>query len=529
MLTILDFNLSQRVEGIFIQHRINGETEILLALEKYKFLGREDIFKTLGRVLFNHYTFSELTEYSPCTDREMRMLEEKYGVLIVDDGEDVCIFSPVFHVVDTYALELDLSSRKLVYYNITPANYAEFAGIDMGAYDPEILFKRILIDALDHNATDIHFDVQHVEMEPVYTVSYRIGPDLVKSGLFCLNASINASIITNLIEHKTSSTSMDLITVAGVSATADNIFGDGKVELRVTGNRVKDGYHYVTRIQEKNTFNFSLPGLGFAKGVTDDLYEAVRKRSGITLITGAIRTGKNTTAYAMLNALAGEPVKIVSYESPIEVLMPFTQIDYMNDEESLLNAVRLAKKQDINIAFINEIPNKEVAFALRDLANSSIHVITTMHVDRIWHVPYKLKEYFGDSYKDVISQINGVFNQKMFGVPCRECRNAMLVDDYEEGKVRDFLKGRNVYQIQKSAGCPKCDGSGTVPGANKPYAEHVIFTDSLKSELLKCGHPYEMESCIKEYVKAAGHTLEDYMLQGIVSGDLDCEALQYVL
>lgn len=83
--------------------------------------------------------------------------------------------------------------------------------------------------------------------------------------------------------------------------------------------------------------------------------------------------------------------------------MPFTQVDYGGDESTLLNAVRLAKKQDVNVAYINELPNKEVAFSVRDLVNSSVYVLTTMHMDRLWHLPYKLKEYYGDQFKDVIS------------------------------------------------------------------------------------------------------------------------------
>ena len=46
------------------------------------------------------------------------------------------------------------------------------------------------------------------------------------------------------------------------------------------------------------------------------------------------------------------------------------------------------------ISVLNEIPNSDVAFAVRDLVNSAIGVITTTHVDRVWHVPNKLNEFF---------------------------------------------------------------------------------------------------------------------------------------
>lgn len=78
---------------------------------------------------------------------------------------------------------------------------------------------------------------------------------------------------------------------------------------------------------------------------------------------------------------------MISYDSPIEVLMPFPQVDYKDDPKRLLDCVRLAKKQDIDIAFLNEIPSKDVAFAVKDLVTSSIGVITTLHLNRIWDLP----------------------------------------------------------------------------------------------------------------------------------------------
>ena len=72
----------------------------------------------------------------------------------------------------------------------------------------------------------------------------------------------------------------------------------------------------------------------------------------------------------------------------------------------------------ISCGFSHEIPDKSIVFGIQDLVNSSIGVITTTHLDRIWNLPYKLKEYFGETYKDMISQINGVVNQKMFIKQC---------------------------------------------------------------------------------------------------------------
>jgi len=232
------------------------------------------------------------------------------------------------------------------------------------------------------------------------------------------------------------------------------------------------------------------------------------------------------------------PIKMIDYSSPIEVLMPFNQVDYLADENNLLACVRLAKKQDVNVAFLNEIPSKEVAFAVKDLVNSSIHVITTIHMDRIWHLPYKLNEYYGDSYKDVISQINGVMNQKMFDVMCPNCREAYPTSSIRDLAKKAFLEERGLQNVWVAKGCEKCistvkhsghNKTGSVIGANQPYVEFLRFDDKLKSRLLACDHAWQMEEIIKEVVRENKNTLEDTMFDGIQRGVLDYNALDYIL
>ena len=429
--------------------------------------------------------------------------------------------------MDITALELDMNLAEIRVVRITPLNYEEGKGEYRYPYNADILFKRILMEALRLKATDLHFDVKHVDMKPRYTVSYRRDADLLAMQGFELTKELNAEIISRLIESNTKVSSLDLLDPSGVIGNASNILGDDSVELRISANRALDGYHYVIRIQKKETLGFNINQLGFAEPVLRDLKETMTKRSGITLVTGAIRTGKNTTVFAMLNELVREPIKILSYESPVEVIMPFSQVDYLGDRDILLNAVRLAKKQDVNIAYLNEIPDKEVAFAIRDLANSSVHVITTMHMNRIWHLPYKLKEYYGDDYKDIISQINGVFNQKMFGVCCPDCAVQTMVSELGS-PYREKLEAMGVEFVTVSGGCSNCGNTGLLKGKNQPYAEHLIFDEELVSRLLQCDYPYQMEQILKDEVRKRGQAMEDYLRPAFEAGRVPLYAVNHL-
>lgn len=538
LLNVRDFGLQKEVVKIFESKIYSDNTELITDLEIYKFMSRDEILKHL-KFEFPELIFENVKSVN--RKEEFLTIEGRYGILLDHiDSKSVKVIKSVFQTLDQTNLELDLKQfKEIEIVNITDVNFRELSEYGYRPkYDPMILFKRILIEVIKLNGTDLHFGVIHRNMRAEYPIQYRVNGDLYDLDLFTLDKELNHSIISTLVETKTSANSLDLSIPDGITANSSDILDNGNVELRIAANKVKDGLQCVIRIQEKKTFSYTIDSLGFSKEAQDFLMWLSKKRSGITLITGAIRTGKNTTAFALANEMIKYPIKMIDYSSPIEVLMPFNQVDYLADENNLLACVRLAKKQDVNVAFLNEIPSKEVAFAVKDLVNSSIHVITTIHMDRIWHLPYKLNEYYGDSYKDVISQINGVMNQKMFDVMCPNCREVYPTSSIRDLAKKAFLEERGLQNVWVAKGCEKCistvkhsghNKTGSVIGANQPYVEFLRFDDKLKSRLLACDHAWQMEEIIKEVVRENKNTLEDTMFDGIQRGVLDYNALDYIL
>ena len=538
LLNVRDFGLQKEVVKIFESKIYPDNTELITDLEIYKFMSRDEILKHL-KFEFPELVFENVKSVN--RKEEFLTIEGRYGILLDHiDSKSVKVIKSVFQTLDQTNLELDLKQfKEIEIVNITDVNFRELSEYGYRPkYDPMILFKRILIEVIKLNGTDLHFGVIHRNMRAEYPIQYRVNGDLYDLDLFTLDKELNHSIISTLVETKTSANSLDLSLPDGITANSSDILDNGNVELRIAANKVKDGLQCVIRIQEKKTFSYTIDSLGFSKEAQDFLMWLSKKRSGITLITGAIRTGKNTTAFALANEMIKYPIKMIDYSSPIEVLMPFNQVDYLADENNLLACVRLAKKQDVNVAFLNEIPSKEVAFAVKDLVNSSIHVITTIHMVRIWHLPYKLNEYYGDSYKDVISQINGVMNQKMFDVMCPNCREAYPTSSISDLAKKAFLEERGLQNVWVAKGCEKCistvkhsghNKTGSVIGANQPYVEFLRFDDKLKSRLLACDHAWQMEEIIKEVVRENKNTLEDTMFDGIQRGVLDYNALDYIL
>lgn len=528
---ITDFNLSDLETEIFEGYDVSNIDTFIFYLELYKIYPRVSILDKLSDEfsVFNIDSINRAASFSE--------IEGKFNILIdIVSPHILNVICPIFQDKHNQtAINLALNQYDINFKYVTLVNFLELKGEDLKQfYKPEILFKRIVTEVLLLHATDVHFSVLHEDGTLKYPIQYRLGSKLHVLSLFELNGTLNESMIKYIISHKTDSLSLDLDSSAGVTTSISDLFTSRSVELRISANSVRGGYRCVIRMQEKTTTSLHIDELGFDSSITEGLYGLANKVNGITFITGAIRTGKNTTAFALANEMLKRPISIISYDSPIEVLMPFPQVDYKEDPDKLADCVRLAKKQDIDIAFLNELPSKKVAFAVSDLVNSSVGVITTIHLNRIWDLPLRLYEYYGDSYKDVILQINGVVNQKMFNLLCPNCRRLMKVSEIPDKVIRDYLSLNNVTEAYSADKCPNCfdwrtDDSGFIISKNQPFAEFIIFTPEFKQDLLQCNTTWEMSLLIKEFVTKNNNNLEYYMLDAIKKGVLHWSTLHTIL
>ena len=524
-----DLKLDAEYEKIISDAHIKSLEEILKTIEIYKMLNRKELVERLNALLPKDINVSRIKNIKLPNDAKILAECKKYDVFIIPNGtKEVFVVMSMFNDANINALELFLNEYDVITYKyVTPVNFMQLAGAIKIEYDYNILFKRIVLEALHLHATDIHFSVKHSTTKPEYGLEFRVDNRLVCDDFMKLNRDMNKKILFKVVHNKTNINPND-IDMTGVSAAVNDPLGDGRVIIRLSANRCIDGYMYVCRIQTPDTTSLKINELGFDLYTQQCLDRLSHKKSGCTLITGPIRSGKNTTAFAMANNMIKYPIKIVDYSSPIETLMPFSQVDYGGNPENLVNCIRLAKKQDLNIAFINEIPDKSVAFAVRDLVNSSVHVITTMHVDRLWHLPHKLYEFYGENFKDVITQINGVCNQKMFVKQCHNCSSEIVSSDIKDVFIRDFLKKYGVDTVYINKGCSHCS-NGHIKGAVQPYVECLLFTQEIKRKLLECDKPYQMEHILYDILMKEKIALEFKLADAIRKGELNYDCLYDIL
>lgn len=435
--------------------------------------------------------------------------------------------------IANHTIELYFSDCKVDIRAVTPLNYKllKEGHEPSHYYNPSVIFFRIIADAIEQKATDVHFLAYKLdESKTSFPVEYRTGNSLVPRSLFPIDARLNSEMIKEVITTRTSFQVTDIDVLAGVGASIHNPFYCFGNDLRVNVTKTVSGYTYTIRIMGAGDLVTDIENLGFKPKVNSVLDRVTRSSNGLTLVTGPQRSGKNTTLFAILNKMIARPIKIVDYSSPVETLLPIIQVDYKGNPDYLDSLVKSCKKHDVDVALINELPNKDIADSVYDLVNSSVGVMTTFHINRIWHLCYKLKEYFGDNIYNLFTNINYVFNQKIFIKQCPHCQETYQLDKHSGlyPEVLELAEKYNVTSYKESKGCEKCKHTGVVSGI-QPYVEYLIFDEDFRTKLFNCSTLYEMELLIKDKVRKENTCLEHFVLEDINAGILHPNQLTTLL
>lgn len=457
------------------------------------------------------------------TPPDLKQVADKYGVLLQRQKDMIVCYLPLGLKLDNATLQVDVPNYKFRFVYIADSNYnliktglpSETLSMKIANFRPLLVYRRLVIDCCERGGTDLHFKSVYIDKVPSHFVYYRIKREMVPSS-FLIDFDMMQKICKSVVGKLTNASAADIDSAKGVTTQIADLFRDGTTDIRFQCIRSEAGLMVTCAIQSVTTTTLRVDQLGFPKADVALLREVAQRRTGLTLVTGEMRSGKNTTIMAMINEINSQPINIVEYSNPVEVRMSHSQFDYRGDIDTLLNHMKMAKKFDIDIALLNEIPNAEVAFAVRDLVNSAIGVITTTHIDRIWHAPNKLNEFFGRDYKTIVSQLNVVINQKMF----RRWSGPGMVKrvlQADKSEFEKFAYRAGVRQYFVPADATKMKYS------LQPLCEILVLTDEMKSAMLNFDELWRAEQMMRSHIERSHGLIEnklaEYINQGICSLD----------
>lgn len=425
--------------------------------------------------------------------------------------------------IDNNKVTIHFPGTKVVIKAMTPLNYKLFTGRSLESlYEPSVLFFRIIAYGIELKATDIHFQCFRLSAnKSMYPIEYRIGNNLEMRNLFNITEALNSSMMKSIVSRNTNYNNTDLNSLSGVTDSILDPFFIGGYDLRINISKTICGFKTTVRVMGASDLIQDISNLGFHPKVNQVLERVTRLNNGLTLVTGPMRSGKNTTLFAVLNKMKDRPINIIDISSPTETILPVNQINYENNVEHLKSVISSCKKHDLNVAHINELPNKEVADSVYDLVNSSVAVLTTFHINRIWHLCYKIKEYFQENTFNIFTHLNFVFNQKIFIKQCPHCQETYMVSPNANllPEVLDLCQKFGIVSYMESKGCNLCGNTG-VQRRMQPYVEFIIVDDDLRRQLFKSSNLYEMEMAIFNKVKEQKTSLEDFVVEDVRRGIL---------
>jgi general secretion pathway protein E len=239
--------------------------------------------------------------------------------------------------------------------------------------------------------------------------------------------------------------------------------GGQEVELRLSTLPTAFGEKLVMRIFDPDVVVKTLPELGFPP---DDAarWDALTNRPhGIVLVTGPTGSGKTTTLYTTLKALATSEVNVCTVEDPIEMVeSSFNQMQVQQSIDlTFADGVRALMRQDPDIIMVGEIRDLATAEMAIQAALTGHLVLSTLHTNDAPSAVMRLLE-LGVPYYLLEATLIGIMAQRLVRTLCPDCKTAdseAIADDIWAGVGGQWNipKPEKVY---RPVGCPECRQTG---------------------------------------------------------------------
>lgn len=235
-----------------------------------------------------------------------------------------------------------------------------------------------------------------------------------------------------------------------------------EIELRLSTLPTVFGEKMVMRIFDPEVIVKTLPELGFPTNDAQRWQSLTNKPHGIILVTGPTGSGKTTTLYTTLKALATSDVNVCTVEDPIEMVeASFNQMQVQaNIDLSFADGVRALMRQDPDIIMVGEIRDLATAEMAIQAALTGHLVLSTLHTNDAPSAIMRLLE-LGVPYYLLEATIIGILAQRLVRTLCPNCKVAdgEMLDAVWESLVEDWgiPKPDSIY---RPVGCPECRQTG---------------------------------------------------------------------
>ena len=307
--------------------------------------------------------------------------------------------------------------------------------------------------AFDNRASDIHIEPKRE------TSLVRLRIDGVLHPVYTLPAGVHPPVVSRV----------KMISRLDISEKRRPQDGrikterDGReVELRVSTLPTAFGEKVVVRIFDPETLVQDIAELGFEQDEKEIFESWIDHPHGLILVTGPTGSGKTTTLYSALKALAGPDVNVTTIEDPIEMVWDaFNQVQVQPKVGlDFANSLRHILRQDPDIIMVGEIRDPETAENAIQSALTGHLVLSTLHTNDAVGAISRMKD-LGVAPFLLASSLIGVMAQRLLRRICVHCAAETVLTPDELVSLRvpiPLLPGG--VRLLRGGGCVRCRGTG---------------------------------------------------------------------
>ena len=329
----------------------------------------------------------------------------------------------------------------------------EAAGQDIDDAPVVKFIQKMLLDAINDGASDIHFEPD----EKFYRIRFRVD-------------GILREIATPPLAIKEKIASRIKV-ISRLNIAEKRVPQDGRMRLVLSKTRSIDfrvstlptlaGEKIVMRILDPSSATLGIEALGYEPEQKAVLMEAIGRPYGMILVTGPTGSGKTVSLYTCLNILNKDGINISTAEDPAEInLAGINQVN-VDDRAGLTFPVALKAflRQDPDIIMVGEIRDLETAEISIKAAQTGHLVLSTLHTNDAPQTLTRLMN-MGVPMFNIASSVLLITAQRLARRLC-SCKKpitvpkqALLDAGYKSEDLDDS------WSVFGPVGCDRCKGTG---------------------------------------------------------------------
>ncbi len=314
--------------------------------------------------------------------------------------------------------------------------------------------QKILLDAINSGASDIHFE----PYEKVYRIRYRLDGELYEVAAPPL-----------AIKEKLASR---IKVISKLDISEKRVPQDGRMKLVLSKTRAIDfrvstlptlfGEKLVLRILDPSSATLGVEALGYEPEQKEALLQAVARPYGMVLVTGPTGSGKTVSLYTCLNILNQPGINISTAEDPAEINLPGINQVNVNEKAGLTFAAALKAflRQDPDVIMVGEIRDLETGEIAVKAAQTGHLVLSTLHTNDAPTTLTRLMN-MGIAPFNIASSVILITAQRLARKLCVNCKRPLDIPKpalLRAGFTEADLDGS--WTPYEHVGCEACKNTG---------------------------------------------------------------------